>query len=57
MLSDLLPVKGVKAITYLVSCQDKLTVLSVLCSLLNTVGCDIAPQGENIFLTINASRL
>lgn len=43
MLSDLLPVKGVKAITYLVSCQDKLTVLSVLCSLLNTVGCDIAP--------------
>jgi len=34
---DILPVKGVKAITYLASCPDKQTVLSVLCSLLNTV--------------------
>ncbi|KPI35290.1 Ubp5-interacting protein [Cyphellophora attinorum] len=31
-----LPVKGVKAITYLATCPDKQVVLSVLCSLLNT---------------------
>ncbi|ODH51055.1 hypothetical protein GX48_02840 [Paracoccidioides brasiliensis] len=36
MPSTLLPVKGVKAITYLVSCPDKQVVLSLLCSLLNT---------------------
>ena len=36
-LSDVLPVKGVKAITYITSCNDKQVVLSVLCSLLNTV--------------------
>lgn len=35
--SALLPVQGVKAITYLVTCPDKQIVLSVLCSLLNTV--------------------
>ena len=38
MSSNLLPVQGVKAITYIVTCPDKQTVLSVLCSLLNTVG-------------------
>lgn len=32
-----LPVKGVKAITYITACNDKQVVLSVLCSLLNTV--------------------
>ncbi|KAL1957022.1 hypothetical protein VTO42DRAFT_6399 [Malbranchea cinnamomea] len=31
-----LPVQGVKAITYLVTCSEKKLVLSVLCSLLNT---------------------
>ncbi|KKZ68886.1 hypothetical protein EMCG_00057 [[Emmonsia] crescens] len=36
MPSSLLPVKGVKAITYLVTCPDKQLVLSLLCSLLNT---------------------
>ncbi|PGH07333.1 hypothetical protein GX51_01877 [Blastomyces parvus] len=36
MPSSLLPVKGVKAITYLVTCPDKQVVLSLLCSLLNT---------------------
>ena len=36
MSSNLLPVQGVKAITYMVTCQDKQIVLSVLCSLLNT---------------------
>lgn len=35
--SSMLPVQGVKAITYLVTCPDKQIVLSVLCSLLNTV--------------------
>jgi hypothetical protein len=37
--SGLLPVKGVKAITYIATCSDKQIVLSTLCSLLNTVGC------------------
>jgi hypothetical protein len=35
--SNMLPVVGVKAITYLATCPDKQVVLSVLCSLLNTV--------------------
>ncbi|KAI9765313.1 MAG: hypothetical protein M1840_007512 [Geoglossum simile] len=34
--TSLLPVKGVKATTYITTCQDKQVVLSVLCSLLNT---------------------
>lgn len=33
----LLPVKGVRVITYMVTSTNKLLVLSVLCSLLNTV--------------------
>ncbi|KAI0998293.1 hypothetical protein K3495_g9901 [Podosphaera aphanis] len=33
---NLLPVKGVKAISYIVTCPDKQVVLSMLCSLLNT---------------------
>ncbi|KZF20294.1 hypothetical protein L228DRAFT_254011 [Xylona heveae TC161] len=33
---NILPVKGVKAITYFATCPDKQVVLSVLCSLLNT---------------------
>lgn len=37
MSSGVLPVKGVRAITYLATCPDKQVVLSVLCSLLNTV--------------------
>ncbi|KAH5474910.1 hypothetical protein HBI22_004830 [Parastagonospora nodorum] len=36
MSSGILPVKGVKAITYIATCPDKQVVLSVLCSLLNT---------------------
>ncbi|KAF2685360.1 hypothetical protein K458DRAFT_417422 [Lentithecium fluviatile CBS 122367] len=36
MSANMLPVKGVKAITYIASCPDKQVVLSVLCSLLNT---------------------
>ncbi|EER27733.1 hypothetical protein D8B26_006164 [Coccidioides posadasii str. Silveira] len=36
MPSNLLPVKGVKSLTYLATCPDKKLVLSVLCSLLNT---------------------
>jgi hypothetical protein len=37
MSANLLPVIGVKAITYIATCPDKQVVLSVLCSLLNTV--------------------
>ncbi|KAI6249112.1 Ubp5-interacting protein [Erysiphe necator] len=33
---NLLPVRGVKAISYIVTCPDKQVVLSFLCSLLNT---------------------
>ena len=36
MPSNLLPVQGVKAITYIATCPDKQIILSVLCSLLNT---------------------
>ncbi|KAF2269453.1 hypothetical protein CC78DRAFT_557874 [Lojkania enalia] len=36
MSANILPVKGVKAITYMATCSDKQIVLSVLCSLLNT---------------------
>jgi len=35
--ANMLPVQGVKAISYIVTCPDKQVVLSVLCSLLNTV--------------------
>ncbi|KAF2841368.1 hypothetical protein M501DRAFT_1014169 [Patellaria atrata CBS 101060] len=36
MTSNVLPVHGVKAITYITTCSDRQLVLSVLCSLLNT---------------------
>lgn len=36
-LLGVLPVQGVKAITYITTCHDKQTVLTLLCSLLNTV--------------------
>lgn len=36
-IKDTLPVQGVKAITYITTCQDKQAVLTLLCSLLNTV--------------------
>lgn len=42
MESGLLPVKGVKAITYIAACADKQIVLTTLCSLLNTVGTSFA---------------
>lgn len=35
---SVLPQQGTKALTYLCTCSDKQVVLSVLCSLLNTVG-------------------
>ena len=34
---DILPIKGVRAITYITTCPDKQLVLSLLCSQLNTV--------------------
>jgi hypothetical protein len=37
MSANVLPVTGVKAITYMATRFDKQVVLSVLCSLLNTV--------------------
>lgn len=43
MSATLLPVQGVKAITYIATCPDKQLVLSFLCSLLNTV----SSLGEN----------
>lgn len=36
LTANILPVLGVKAITYIATCPDKQVVLSVLCSLLNT---------------------
>ncbi|ETI24371.1 hypothetical protein G647_03740 [Cladophialophora carrionii CBS 160.54] len=36
MPSNVLPVQGVRTITYLATCPDKQIVLSVLCSLINT---------------------
>ncbi|KAM5453585.1 hypothetical protein MaudCBS49596_002788 [Microsporum audouinii] len=36
MQPNLLPVKGVKSLTYLVTCGEKKLVMSLLCSLLNT---------------------
>jgi hypothetical protein len=36
MTPTILPVKGVRAITYLTTCPDKQVVLSTLCSLMNT---------------------
>lgn len=42
--ATVLPAKGVKAITYIVTCPDKQVVLSALCSLLNTV-CNAISSG------------
>ena len=36
MPSNILPVQGVRAVTYIATCPDKQIVLSVLCSLVNT---------------------
>jgi hypothetical protein len=36
MSASVLPVKGVRALTYMATCADKRVVLSMLCSLLNT---------------------
>lgn len=49
MSANVLPVKGVKAITYMATSFDKQVVLSVLCSLLNTV--------RDNFIVTCASRL
>lgn len=47
--ANLLPVVGVKAISYIVTCPDKQVVLSTLCSLLNTVRAKI--NTKNSWLT------
>lgn len=38
MTSGVLPQRGIRALTHICTCSDKQVVLSVLCSLLNTVG-------------------
>lgn len=43
---DTLPVQGVKAITYITTSQDKQSVLTLLCSVLNTVR---LTQGRNLW--------
>ena len=47
---SVLPTKGTRALTYLCTCPDKQVVLSVLCSLLNTVRfppTSICPAGSD----------
>lgn len=39
MSPNVLPTKGTRSLTYICTCPDKQVVLSVLCSLLNTVCC------------------
>jgi hypothetical protein len=46
----ILPVKGVKAITYIATCPDKQVVLSVLCSLLNTVSALVCDRVRTLTL-------
>ena len=62
----MLPVTGVRAITYMVTCPDKQIVLSVLCSLLNTVRRHLSVQAilkltiyrpSNTILLPGASRM
>lgn len=43
MSAGSLPQQGVRALTYMCTCADKQVVLSVLCSLLNTVGTSCCP--------------
>lgn len=50
--ANLLPVQGVRAITYIASCPDKQVVLSLLCSLLNTVSLTSQPERlEKLIIT------
>jgi len=51
MSANLLPVQGVKAISYIVTCPDKQVVLSVLCSLLNTVSQAVHEGGQELTFT------
>lgn len=44
MSASVLPQKGTRALTYICTCPDKQVVLSVLCSLLNTVGSLASPS-------------
>lgn len=44
MSPNLLPTKGTRALTYICTCPDKQVVLSVLCSLLNTVSSSPNPS-------------
>ena len=51
---DVLPTKGVKALTYITTCPDKQVVLSMLCSQLNTVSSRLSIK---IFVLTDAQTL
>lgn len=53
--AGLLPVQGVKAITYIATCPDKQVVLTLLCSLLNTV-CTVLYGFDYCLLLTTVSR-
>ena len=46
--------KGVKAITYIVTCPDKQVVLSTLCSLLNSVSAIVTLSPDNPLIFLDA---
>lgn len=54
---NILPTKGTRALTYICTCPDKQVVLSVLCSLLNTVSSYQLPRDLNFYNAVaNTSR-
>jgi hypothetical protein len=56
MSPNLLPTKGTRALTYICTCPDKQVVLSVLCSLLNTV-CPLSKRPMLLALLTLSPRL
>ena len=46
MSAGVLPQRGIRALTHICACPDKQTVLSVLCSLVNTVSSTTFPKSE-----------
>ena len=53
MSAAILPVKGVKAITYMATCPEKQVVLSLLCSMLNTV-CTVTPHHNLSLISVDS---
>lgn len=54
MSPNLLPLKGTRALTYICSCPDKQVVLSLLCSLLNTVSGVLPDTGQDAYPRLDA---